>query len=234
MKLIPVKKPGIFFTKLDPSLHQQIMELEAKIFTSQIDLNIAMGMTPEYRKQLGSLKQERGIGLSYDHSFCAVDQENGKVVAAGYNAVFDANHAELPKIPITKESKPHEKLARFHHDLDIKWVEYFNRTGLEPNPAEFISFLVGFTTDEYAGQGIFGSFFQLCLESLSEMGFEHGFALVTSDAMKHLTVKKFGFEIIETIYLRDIELDGIRVCEDYLSKNPDKIDSYVTLAYKKF
>lgn len=233
MESIP-EKPGFVVTQLTQSLQIRAMELEGAIFSDSIVLNKAMGMTPEYRKQLAILKQNRGIGLSYEHSFCVIDQSNGKIAAVSISEIFNPEHANLPKILMTKDSKPHEKLARFHQELDIKWIEYFKKIGKEPRPDKTISFLVGFTADEYAGQGIFSKLHEICIENLKKMGFEHGFCLVTSDGMKHITLEKFNYDLVEAIHLKDIELDGIRVCESYLEMNPEHMDATVTLVHKIF
>jgi len=226
------KDSSVLFTPLYQRYHDPTLEIQAFIFAKYVALDQACCINEE-----SHLRIERSCKdpqFSPDLSVCAVSTSTNQVLAAIKNKPFASNRKRYVQFDDYDSLLDHEKsfLDVLHH-LDARWEPLFKGLGFQPSEAEFLHYVIGFTDECAMGNGLFTELWKYNEEMARKNGFKYIYSLLASKEMQGLMTRKFGFVAVEEITMADLEVDGIKVCREYIEKDPRRRDLKLQLAMKK-
>lgn len=226
------KDSSVQFVPLHQRYHDPALEIQARIFSKYVPLDQAFNIDEE-----SHLRIERSCKdpqFSPELSVCAVDSSTNKVLAAIKNKPFAPNRKRYVQFDDYYSLMKHEKafLDVLHH-LDARCEFHFDRLGFEANESEFMHYVIGFTDECAMGNGLFTELWKFNEEQARKNGFKYIYSLLASKEMQGLMAKKFGFKTIEEIPMSELEVDGVKVCKEYVEQDPRRSDLKLQLAIKE-
>jgi hypothetical protein len=227
------KNRRIIFEKWNRKYDYQAVRLQSRVMSKLIDIDIMTGFNEQLQNEAEAEESPIRAIFDADYSVCAINKDSGLLIAGIKTQLWKPQADMLFQPPISETSHPSEVVYRILYDANKRWPRHFERLGIQPNSNEFLKCLSGFTEESHMNNGIYSELYEFAEKSAKEAGIRYIYRVLASEPVQHLVVKKFKFEVLEEIYLKEIEIDGYRPFWEKILSNPSKINSKIVLAFKE-
>ncbi len=227
------KNSRIIFQKWNSKYDSQAAIIQGKVFSKFVDIDIMTGFNEKLQIESEQNNHPLKTVFNANYSFCAVNEETGRLIAGIKNNLWEPEYDEEADSPITETSHPADIVFRILSDIDRKWPAHFKKMGIQPNSKEVLNCLIGFTDEGHMNNGLYSELYKFAEDSAKDAGIKYIYRVLASKPIQNLMINRFKFNVVEEIYLRDIQIEGFFPCLKYIRLNPSKIDSKFILAFKE-